>query len=207
MSAGEIFDTFIGDFKVPLLFAFISLASAVTGTVLLVKTTRQSDPVVIYEATGSGVLSAMSTITIDVGGAVAKPGVYELPGGSRIQDAILAAGGLSDDADGALLERSVNRAEKIKDGGKIFIPKLGEKPKTISNSVQNISAFTAAAGQPVAVSVNSASQSELEALNGIGPKTAEKIIANRPYLSLEELVGKKVLSQSLYDKLKEQLGL
>lgn len=57
------------------------------------------------------------------------------------------------------------------------------------------------------ISVNNASGEDLEALPGIGPVTAKKIIDNRPYGSLEELLSKKVLSRSLYEKLKDQLSL
>ena len=135
---------------------------------------------------------------------ITRPGVYSLPSESRVEDAIAAAGGLSAEVDDDRLAKIVNRAAKLSDGAKIYIPKAGD----IQTS-HNISdpSNPSDPSYPSSVSVNAASQSDLEALTGVGPATAKKIINGRPYTSLEELVAKKAMGQALFDKLKVQLTL
>ncbi len=141
-------------------------------------------------------------IKIDVEGEVKKPGVYVLPVDSRVEDAVNAAGGLSKNAERSAL----NLAQKISDGQKIYVPAIGE---TISQSVNVLSGGsdngqTASGGL---INVNSGTQEELESLTGIGPVTAGKIISNRPYSSLEELVDKKAIGQGTFDKIRAQISL
>ena len=94
---------------------------------------------------------------------------------------------------------------KLVDGAKIYIPKIGENiiEQNIGTQGQTSTGVSAVG----LISVNTASQAELEVLPGIGPVTATKIISNRSYQTLEELVTKKAMSQSLFNKLKEQLSL
>lgn len=107
-------------------------------------------------------------IVIDVEGAVARPGVLELPGGGRVRDAIDASGGFLDDADRSAL----NLARILVDGEQIYVPQVGE-------------------GTSGPVNVNRAGASELEALPGIGPVLAERIVADRdangPFAGLGDL--------------------
>lgn len=182
----------IAPYKLPLALGAASVLAIVISIVLLVKSTQTTTPITFSsdraEASGSAML------TIDVEGAVTRPGVYTVPAGSRVEDAIAAAGGLSADADSALLAKTVNRAQKISDGVKIYIPIRGT-----DQTSHNISTGV--------VSVNFATLAELDGLPGVGPVTAQKIMDNRPYSSLDELVAKKAISASLYDKLKESLSL
>lgn len=120
-----------------------------------------------------------------------KPGVYEVSADSRVNDAVVAAGGLSADAD----RGRVNLAAKIVDGQKVFIPKVGEASSFAEAGT--LGASTAL------INVNSASQAELEKLPGIGPVTAQKIINLRPYNGVSELLSKKAVSTSVYDKIKD----
>lgn len=129
-------------------------------------------------------------IAIDVAGAVLKPGVYKLASDARIQDGLVAAGGISEDADRAWIDRYINLAAKVADGTKIYIPFKGE------NMVGNTSST---------ININSASQSGLESLSGIGPVAAEKIIANRPYGAIDELLTKKVVGKSVFEKIKDHI--
>lgn len=188
-------------YRLPILLGAGSIICIVAAIVLLVSSARPTTPIEFSSeatATAAGVQS--QEIWVDVAGAVVAPGVYRLPYGSRVEDAIAAAGGLSREADSEAIARAINRAAKVSDGAKLYIPKTGGAQMEGTNS-QTQAAAT------VGVSVNSASQSELETLSGIGPVTAKKIIDNRPYLTLEELVSKKALSQSLFDKLKDQITL
>ena len=139
--------------------------------------------------------AAVARLVVDVQGAVAEPGVRELPAGSRVADAIAAAGGYGPDADLAAASSAINLAQALADGEQIRVPRIGE-------------AETAAAAPPAAsdptgpsaglVNLNTATPEELEALPGIGPVTVQKIVAARqaqPFASLEDAVQRGVLNR------------
>lgn len=186
--------------KIPLVLGASSVILLAIALSLLFKTSQPTASIEFSleseEASVAGQQARL--ITIDIEGAVNQQGVYQLPEGSRIEDAIAAAGDLTNSADLDKISQTINRAAKLLDGGKLYFPKKGEL-----TPASGISSEPRSAG----VSINSASQSELEALSGIGPVTAGKIISNRPYQVLEELVTKKALSKSLFEKLKNQLTL
>ncbi len=140
-------------------------------------------------------------IMVDVSGQVLKPGVYSLSSSSRIQDALIAAGGLSEDADRVYIERYMNLAQKVTDGAKIYIPRQNESIEQTNTQVAGTST------QAGLVSVNSATQSQLEELPSIGPVTAQKIISGRPYSSVEELKTKQILGEKTFEKIKNMLSL
>ena len=141
-------------------------------------------------------------IYIDVSGAVNQPGVYQLGLGSRVEDALRAAGGLSEGASTQWIATNLNRAMVLVDGAKIYIPSQSE---TQSSNAGASSSLVKTLGEKI--NLNSASQSELESLTGVGPVTAVKIISGRPYQTIEELVSKKILGQKTFDKLKDQLAV
>lgn len=133
-------------------------------------------------------------IKVDVSGAVVKPGVYSLSDNSRIQDALIAASGLSFDADRNWVSKNINLAQKITDGFKIYVPKVGES--SVLGSIKSS-----------LININSASESELDSLPGIGIVTAQKIIENRPYSDINELISKKVVSAKVFDKIKGSISI
>lgn len=180
-------------YRVPLVLGGASLFLIVISLVLLFKSVQTETPIEFHEASSSATVG--STIKVDVEGAVVAAGVYTLAAEARVEEALRAAGGLRPDADTAAVAKTLNRAAKLTDGGKIYVPKVGETPPAAAG---------AGAGS---VNINTASVGQLEALPGIGPATAAKIVANRPYQNLSELVGKKVLNLSLFNKLKDQLTL
>jgi competence protein ComEA len=139
-------------------------------------------------------------ITVDVEGAVVKPGVYTLSSEARVKDALIAASGLSADADRQWVAKSLNLAAKITDSSKIYIPKENEKVL----SVQASSGVTSGTGL---ININSAGLSELDTLSGIGPVTAQKIIDNRPYNSVDDLLNKKVVSARVFTKIKDKISV
>lgn len=139
-------------------------------------------------------------IVVDIEGAVLRPGVYRLSQGSRIDDLLGFAGGFAPDADMEGVASSINRAALLADGAKIYIP---TKQDDQEGGVREGSAEVMTG----LIHVNAASQSELETLAGVGPVTAKKIMNGRPYMRLEELVEKKIISQSVFEALKNQLVL
>ncbi len=136
---------------------------------------------------------------VDVSGAVNKPDVYEVSPETRHKDILKIAGGLDKNADTAYIAQKINLAELVRDQEKIYIPFISDTVNTVASS-QSINT-------PTTVSINNASQTELESLPGIGKTTAEKIIKSRPYSSLDDLVSKKILYQSVYEKIKNVISL
>ena len=153
--------------------------------------------------------STSTKISVDVEGRVLHPGVYSLTEGARIKDALIAAGGLSSSADRVYVSKHLNQAQKVIDGGKIYIPAIGEiQPANITvdandTTMSNSSASTVESNGMI--NINTASESELDALPKVGPITAKKIISARPYSTINELVSKKVLGQKTFDGLKEKI--
>ena len=154
---------------------------------------------------GSESQESMGTeIKVDVEGQVVKPGVYSLMRDARVQDALIAAGGLS----AAANRNALNLAQKISDGQKIYVPAVGEAA-AVSGGMGSLVSGGDTGGENSSglVSINSASQSELESLPGIGPVSAGKIIDGRPYGSLDELLSKKVVGKATYEKIKDLITL
>ena len=140
-----------------------------------------------------------STLVVDVQGAVAQPGIRELPAGSRVADAIDAAGGYAADAD-LVAASGINLAEPLVDGGQIRVPRIGDAvaaaPGSSAQATGGGSSGGPAAGGSGPINLNTATPEELEALPGIGPVTVQKIVAARtekPFASLEDAVQRGVI--------------
>ncbi len=138
-------------------------------------------------------------IVVEISGAVQKEGVYSLPSGSRVNDLLVIGNGLSVDADRGWVDKNINRAAKLVDGQKIYIPFARET--TQSGSEQNPNGDRGSGS----ININSASLSELDTLPGIGQAYASNIIEHRPYSNSEELVSKGALKQYVFDKIKNSI--
>ena len=138
------------------------------------------------------------SIYVDVGGAVMAPGLYKLNDGSRIQDVLVMAGGFSSEADREYISQYLNLAQVLTDGTKLFIPKEN------TNSQRSVAGINTSSDT---ININSASSAELDTLPAIGMVTAEKIISNRPYGEIGELVSKKVVGQKTFDKIKDMISV
>lgn len=145
-------------------------------------------------------------ITIEVEGAVEKPGVYKVSANARIQDALIAAGALSQDADRHQVAQNLNLAAQLIDGAKLYIPAAGEQMVTSSDTSSNSSGSVQGVSTGL-VNLNQASEEELDALPGIGPVTAQKIISNRPYANVQDLLNKKAVGASEFTKIKDQVSV
>lgn len=146
-------------------------------------------------------------IVVFVSGAVRAPGTFALSPGARIGDAIAAAGGLRDDADGAL----VNQAERLFDGAQVHVPVANTvapapvaglsgvlpTPTTETRTEAVVDAFAGSL-----INVNTATQAELETLPGIGASRAQAIIADRPFASVDDLDRVPGIGQATLDRLR-----
>ena len=139
-----------------------------------------------------------SSLVVDVQGGVAEPGVRELPAGSRVADAIAAAGGYGTDADLTAAATVINLAQVLADGEQIRVPRVGEASAGAAGDPAASSAPPTGDGDGGLVNLNTATPEELEALPGIGPVTVQKIVAARqeqPFASLDDAVQRGVINR------------
>jgi competence protein ComEA len=145
-----------------------------------------------------------ATIVVDVQGAVQRPGLHHLAIGSRVGDAIEAAGGYSPAVNISAAASQLNLAALLDDGSKIHVPALGDVGA--SGSSTDASSSAGSTGTGGLIDINGASAVELESLPGIGEVTAAKIIAAReemPFASIEDLLGREVVGSATMDKIRE----
>ena len=133
-----------------------------------------------------------------IAGAVNSPGVYEINEETRISDLVQMAGGFTEKVDANFVSSSINLAKLVADEDQVFIPELGQNGST--NSLP----ATATTGL---ISLNNASISELDSLPGVGQATAEKIIAARPFTSIDQLLNVSGIGESKYNDLKTRVTL
>ncbi len=140
--------------------------------------------------------SVQATIVVQVAGAVLRPGVYTLPVGSRVADAIKLAGGYSADVDPRLAETSLNLAAKLTDSQLVVVPRRGDPAAAAAGG-------SVPAATPGVVDLNTATAAQLDALPGVGPATAAKIIAAREqsrFTSVDDLVKRKLVTAATLAK-------
>ena len=189
---------FFHEYRVPLVFLVASAVCIVSSVLVYTKTLETSDPIQFSSDKQVNSASESAKVAVDVRGAVVRSGVYYVQSSARIADVIALAGGVSDLVDTDLADKMLNYAGFVSDGMKIYVPK---KENISSEQPQSLTSMEAI------VSVNTDSSTQLESLPDIGEITAKKIIDNRPYGSLEELVTKHVFSASLLEKLRSRLSL
>ena len=156
-------------------------------------------------------------LVVDVQGAVLRPGVHHLAAGSRVADAIAAAGGYGPRVDADRAGRELNLAAELRDGDRVLVPSRDDPPPSGVGGSGGGSGGSGGAGSAGVggsgggpsgglVDLNHATASELDALPGVGPVTAQKIIAAReeqPFATIEALRDRKVIGAAAFDKLKD----
>ena len=174
----------------------------------------------------SGKTSNSGTAMVDVSGAVRSPGVITVTRTTRISDVIKKAGGLLPEADSAFFYRNYNLARYVQDQEKIYVPFASEiysgifeekkryldyltPASTVADPTQQhtSSENSASAVEKGKTSINKATPTELDALPGVGKATAQKIIDNRPYSSINELLEKKIVSTSVFNQITDLIAL
>jgi competence protein ComEA len=161
---------------------------------------------------GTGATVSSAEVVVHVVGAVAAPGVQRLPTGSRVVDAVEAAGGAAPDAD---LSR-VNLAAVLADGQQVVVLRPGEAPPAVigagpsgGTGAADDASGAAGAGNGAPVDVNRASAAELEELPGVGPATAEAIIAHReqsgPFATVDDLLDVRGIGEAKLEQLRHRV--
>ena len=149
--------------------------------------------------------SSAAEVYVDVDGAVVSPGVYRLKEGARVSQAIDAAGGLTAEAD----VTGLNRASKVADGQKIYVPKVGEQQTVTAGGGADGGAVVTSGANDAAglVNINTASVAELQTLSGIGPSMAQSIIDERtkngPFASVDDLMRVSGIGEKKLAKIKD----
>ncbi len=160
----------------------------------------RSEPAEQEGAQGEEAVEEPATVVVHVGGAVAEPGVRELAEGARVQDAVEAAGGF---ADGAARD-ALNLARVLADGEQVVVPT--EEELAAPAPVAGADASASGGGR---VNINTATAEELDALPGIGPATAEKIVADReangPFAAAEDLKRVSGIGDKKYAELADAI--
>ena len=217
-----------------IVYSFIIFYLLTVASVLLVtnylKQERIQTSEDIFEETS---LTDEGTIVfLDIAGAIERPGVYELEAGSRLYDLIKMAGGFSSSASEEWLSKYINMSSKLTDSQKIYIPFKWDDPVNATDQSQNIATLTgsysvtdylpekeqppaeksssssanAESGTQSTVNVNTASQEDIDGLQGIGPVYAARIIENRPYNNLQDLTERSGVPGSVLEKIQTQIS-
>lgn len=160
----------------------------------------EKKPAVSWATFESIVQEEGEMIFVDIAGAVNRPGVYQLPSGSRVNDLIMACGGLTSWASRDFLEKNLNRARFLEDGEKLFIPHQGQEETDYQKG---------SLGEKI--NINQASRQELMLLPGIGEKYAQAIIDYRQsqgkFDSVEEIKEVQGIGEKTFEEIKDRLTI
>jgi competence protein ComEA len=178
---------------------FLLIVAGIVTVILIQILRRQPEPVRLYTSTPFPSPEATLTphpLRVYVSGAVHRPDVYILPPDSIVKDAIVAAGGATDDAD---LDR-INLALLVTDGQHVYVPRLGEE----NLPVDPPSAQSDPGGK---VNINTADSSTLETLPGIGPVMAQRILdyrqAHGAFEKIEDIMDVSGIGPGTFEQIQQ----
>jgi competence protein ComEA len=181
------------------LLALAVLIFASSGVLFLL---GASEEIVAAEVTEIEMPETVMLLVVDVAGAVLNPGVYSLPMNSRVIDAINAAGNVLKGADVS----DINLARLLKDGEQVYVYAASR-----GSSSSRSTARSAPPRNTGPIAINRASAKELEALDGIGPVLAGRIVAyrnaNGPFVTLEALLEVSGIGPAKFAQFKEKIRL
>ncbi|KKS95901.1 MAG: hypothetical protein UV71_C0002G0011 [Microgenomates group bacterium GW2011_GWC1_43_13] len=202
-------DELIIKFRYPLLFLLLGLILIATG-LFIVKSGLVSPSTKVEVLTATTSAAVNGEIAVEIAGEVLTPGVYRLPAGGRVEDLLIVSGGFSINADRNWTDKYLNRASKLTDGQKVYIPNINEHSNVLSaknsGGDQTVSS-TFSSDSNTLININTASLGELDSLPGIGPVYGQRIIEYRPYSDTSELLSKGVLKSSVYQKVKDLVSV
>jgi len=197
--------------------SLILVASFVVGIGLVVFRKGGSSGSSSMAESGSSEIVLSSTtsavtpeIVVDIQGAVFYPNVYKLKDGSRISDLIILSGGPTASADKYWIEKNLNKAEKLRDGQKIYIPKIGENGSSDELRQKVTSSVATKLTESTRVNINSADQATLDRLPGISKTIAGNIIAYREkygrFNDISEIQKVKGIKSGIFGKIKDLIS-
>jgi competence protein ComEA len=159
-------------------------------------------------AAGTSAASPAPEAVVYVCGAVRAPGIVRLPADARVADAVTLAGGPT----GRAQLDAVNLAAKVVDGQQIFVPARGESAAAVPGSAPAggpSSEVASSAGSTAPVNINTATLEQLDALQGVGPATAQKIIdyrtANGPFKRIEDIKNVSGIGDAKFAAMKDSI--
>lgn len=192
----------------PYLVMLFLFALVLIGTIYFLRRPESAPAVMIVTATPRP-SATIALLIVDVRGAVNQPGVYTLPAGSRVQDALASAGEVLRDAD----TRALNLARRLNDGEQIYVPLLGEAtPLPPTAAAKSSAARTpTASATPGKINLNTATIEQFDALPGIGPAIAQRIIdyrtQNGDFKKIDDLKKVRGIGDALFDQIKDLITL
>lgn len=180
---------------------FFAYPNAISNEVKSTKIHHDSSPIV------GNSKENISMIVVDLGGSVNNPGVYRLPVGARMADLIDSAGGFDlKTTDAYSVQKNLNLAELVEDGRKYYIPFSNESVELVAKSnLSNLEVVDSVNSS--LISINQATLKSLMSLPGIGEVRAQAIIDGRQYLSLDELKSKSILTEKLFNDIKDLISI
>ena len=156
-------------------------------------------------------------ILVDIGGAILNPGVYCFDKGASVIDAVRKAKGFTPDAGFKYISMKINLATVMLDNTKIYIPfetdyncsllTFNLPKEVVDITIPDTEVEQGQETQGGCISINTATLSELDTLEGVGPSTAQKIIDGRPYGVLEDLLNVSGIGEATFNKFKEDICL
>jgi competence protein ComEA len=168
----------------------------------------ESGPGAASERAVSSPATSGGLLVVDVQGAVARPGVVQLVPGSRVGDAIAAAGGYGRRVAPERVAASLNLAALVRDGDQVVVPSRDDPsipPGTAGGTPGSGTSGGGAAGASGPVDLNTATEAQLDALPGVGPVTVAKILAARDeqrFASVDDLRTRKLVGAATLDKIR-----
>lgn len=184
-------DSWLEAHRTPLALALVAIAAV--GAVVWLQRVGDERPLLITTSTPT---ATSRVLMVYVSGEVAQPGVHAFQEGDRVEQALAAAGGPTADADLA----GINLAVRLKDEQQVHVPRKGESRPPASGT------SPAPSGGASLLNLNTATQADLEALPGVGPVTAQRILdyrtRNGPFHQIEELKAAKLVTSATYDRIR-----
>ncbi|MFA9288279.1 MAG: helix-hairpin-helix domain-containing protein [Weeksellaceae bacterium] len=228
MSYLEITKLTLKKHPVEIILLSISLILTVVCGIAYLQTVKAEEPLLISDTAqtispSTNEPSQDQVIFVEISGAVVEPSVYKLAADARLYNLIQEAGGLTPSADADFVARNFNLAKRMADQEKIYIPFqtditqgiFVEQPQRLleylapfyTDSTKVPASKDTRVSTGSGININDASSAELDKLPGVGPSTAQKIIDNRPYTSVDELLSKNVLKDSVFEQIQSLISL